>query len=175
MRHAGGKIGKAHLYPELWLLIERPAGDDDPLKYYLSTPPADITLNDLVAQAHMRWRIERNYQDLKQKLGLGHYELPVWRSFHHHAAMSIAECEFLVTEGITASKPAGAKKHVAVRKVPGLPADYIPRGSPARTAARDKRNHHKPSPVQLSIDRTSRTMFLLRTTKRKTTFVAQYD
>jgi len=71
--------GEAGLHPEQWLLIEWPAGDTDLLKYYLSTLPDDIALNDLVARAHMRWRIERDYQDLKQDLGLGHYEWRGWR------------------------------------------------------------------------------------------------
>jgi SRSO17 transposase len=173
VRPAGGNIGKARLHPEQWLLIEWPAGDADPLKYSVSTLPDDIALNDLVAQAHMRWRIERDYQDLKQELGLGHYEGRGWRGFHHHAALSIAAYGFLVTERITASKSAGAKKNFAVRKVPALPADYIPRGSPARTAARVRLNHHNPLPAQLSLDRMPRTMSLLRTTKRKTTFVTQ--
>jgi SRSO17 transposase len=74
VRHAGGNMGKARLHPEQWLLIEWPAGDADPLKDHLSTLPEEIPLNDLVARAHMRWRIERDYQDLKQELGLGHYE-----------------------------------------------------------------------------------------------------
>lgn len=173
VRHAGGNIGKARLHPEQWLLIEWPAGDADPLKYYLSTLPDDIALNDLVAQAHMRWRIERDYQDLKQELGLGHYEGRGWRGFHHHAALSIAAYGFLVTERIAAGKPAGAKKNFVVRKVPALPADYIPRGSPARTAACVRLNHHNPLPAQLSVDRTPRTMSLLRKTKRKAALVTQ--
>lgn len=173
VRHAGGNIGKARLHPEQWLLIEWPAGDADPLKYYLSTLPDDIALNDLVAQAHMRWRIERDYQDLKQELGLGHYEGRGWRGFHHHAALSIAAYGFLVTERIAAGKPAGAKKNFVVRKVPALPADYIPRGSPARTAACLRLNHHNPLPAQLSVDRTPRTTSLLRATKRKTALVTQ--
>lgn len=126
----------------------------------------------MVAQAHMRG-IERDYQDLKKELGLGHYEGRVWRAFHNHAALSIAAYGFLVIERITASKRAGAKKHLAVRKVPALPAQNIPRCSPARTATRVKINHHNPLPAQLSVDRTSRTMSLFRTTKRKATFVKQ--
>ena len=110
VRHAGGNIGKARLHPEQWLLIEWPAGEAEPLKYYLSTLPEDIAVNDLVAQAHMRWRIERDYQDLKQELGLGHYEGRGWRGFHHHASLSIAAYGFLVTERIAAGKPAGTKK-----------------------------------------------------------------
>ena len=173
VRHAGGNIGKARLHPEQWLLIEWPAGDADPLKYYLSTLPDDIALNDLVAQAHMRWRIERDYQDLKQELGLGHYEGRGWRGFHHHAALSIAAYGFLITERIAAGKPAGAKKNFAVGQVPALPADYIPRGSPARTATRVRLNHHNPLPAQLSVDRTPRTMSLLRATKSKAALVTQ--
>jgi SRSO17 transposase len=173
VRHAGGNIGKARLHPEQWLLIEWPAGDNDPLKYYLSTLPDDIALNDLVAQAHMRWRIERDYQDLKQELGLGHYEGRGWRGFHHHATLSIAAYGFLMTERIAAGKPAGAKKNFAVGQVPALPADYIPRGSPARAAARVRLNHYNPSPAQLSVDRTPRTMSLLRTTKCKSILGSQ--
>jgi len=173
VRHAGGNIGKARLHPEQWLLIEWPAGEAEPLKYYLSTLPEDIAVNDLVAQAHMRWRIERDYQDLKQELGLGHYEGRGWRGFHHHATLSIAAYGFLVTERIAAGKPAGTKKNFAASQVPALPADYIPRGSPARAAPRIRFNHHDPVPTQLSVDRTPRTMSVLRATKRKTTVVTQ--
>jgi SRSO17 transposase len=173
VRHAGGNIGKARLHPEEWLLIEWPSSDAEPLKYYLSTLPDNIALNDLVAQAHMRWRIERDYQDLKQELGLGHYEGRGWRGFHHHAALSIAAYGFLVTERIAAGKPVGAKKNFAISQVPALPADFIPRGSPAGTATRVRLDHHNSLPAQLSVDPTPRTMSLLRTTKRKSPLVTQ--
>lgn len=173
VRHAGGNIGKARLQSEQWLLIEWPAGDADPLKYYLSTLPEDIALKDLVAQAHMRWRIERDYQDLKQELGLGHYEGRGWRGFHHHATLSIAAYGFLVTERLTADKPAGAKKNFVIGKVPALPANYLPRGSPARAAACVRLNHHDSLPTQLSIDNPPRSMPLLRAAKRKATFMTQ--
>jgi SRSO17 transposase len=136
VRHAGGNSGKARLRPEQWLLIEWPAEDADPLKYFLSTLPADIALDELVAQAHMRWRIERDYQDLKQELGLGHYEGRGWRGFHHHGALSIAAYGFLVSERMAAGGSVGAKKNFIARQTPALPADYIPRGSPARPATR---------------------------------------
>jgi SRSO17 transposase len=134
VRHAGGNSGKARLRPEQWLLIEWPVGDADPLKYFLSTLPADVSLEELVTQAHMRWRIERDYQDLKQELGLGHYEGRGWRGFHHHAALSIAAYGFLVSERLTAGGSVSAKKNFAAREAPSLPSDYLPRGSPARTA-----------------------------------------
>jgi SRSO17 transposase len=173
VRHAGGNIGKARLHPEQWLLIEWPAGDAEPLKYYLSTLPDDIALNDLVARAHMRWRIERDYQDLKQELGLGHYEGRGWRGFHHHAALSIAAYGFLVTERIAADKPVSVKKNFAVGQVPALPADYIPRGSPARTATCVRLDHHNSLPAQLSVDQTPRTMSLLRAAKPKSPLMTQ--
>ena len=173
VRHAGGNIGKARLRPEQWLLIEWPAGDADPLKYYLSTLPEDIALNDLVAQAHMRWRIERDYQDLKQELGLGHYEGRGWRGFHHHATLSIAAYGFLVTERLAAGKSVGAKKNFVVSHIPALPADYIPRGSPARAAARVRLNQHDQVPAQLSIDSPPRPMSMLRTKKRKSHLMTQ--
>ena len=136
VRHAGGNSGRARLRPEEWLLIEWPAGDPEPLKYYLSTLPADTPLKDLVTKAHMRWRIERDYQDLKQELGLDHYEGRGWLGFHHHATLCIAAYGFLVSERIAAGESRSTKKKFALRQVPALPADYIPRGSPARAAPR---------------------------------------
>lgn len=162
VRHAGGNAGRARLLPEQWLLIEWAAGDADPFKYYLSTLPEDIALSELVAQAHMRWRIERDYQDLKQELGLGHYEGRGWRGFHHHATLSIAAYGFLVTERLAASKSVGAKKNFIVGQITALPENYIPRGSPARTATRVRLNHHDQVPAQLSFDSTPRPMSVLR-------------
>jgi SRSO17 transposase len=148
VRHAGGNVSKARLRPEQWLLIEWPAAAAEPLKYYLSSLPADTPLNDLVTKAHMRWRIERDYQDLKQELGLGHYEGRGWRGFHHHATLSIAAYGFLVAERIEADKGLGAKKNALVSQVPALPADYIPRGSPARAATPPRFAHHDPLPTE---------------------------
>lgn len=51
-------------------------------KYFLSTLPEEVTIDELVHVAHQRWRIERDYQDLKQDFGLGHYEGRGWRGFH---------------------------------------------------------------------------------------------
>jgi SRSO17 transposase len=136
VRHARGNSGRARLKPQQWLLIEWPAGQDEPLKYSLSNLPANTPITDLVAKAHMRWRIERDYQDLKQELGLGHYEGRGWRGFHHHASLTIAAYGFLVSERLATGRAAGAKKNFLVRQVPALPADYIPRGSPARATPR---------------------------------------
>jgi SRSO17 transposase len=83
---------------EEWLLIEWPKGEDAPTKYWLSTLPAKISFRDLVDTAKLRWRIERDYQELKQEVGLGHYEGRGWRGFHHHATLCIAAYGFLISE-----------------------------------------------------------------------------
>ena len=81
---------------EEWLLVEWPEGEKEPVKYFLSTAPEYATLAQLVFVAKMRWRIERDYQDLKQDFGLAHYEGRGWRGFHHHATLSIAAYGFLM-------------------------------------------------------------------------------
>ena len=75
---------------EEWLLIEWPEGEAEPDHYWLSTLPADISLECMVDQAKLRWRIERDCLELKQELGLGHYEGRGWRGFHHHATLCVA-------------------------------------------------------------------------------------
>lgn len=84
----------------------------------------------------MRWRIERDYQDLKQEFGLGHYEGRGWRGFHHHATLSIAAYGFLMARRLRMGSGTGDKKNFVERALPALPADYIARGSPARTTPR---------------------------------------
>lgn len=173
VRHAGGNSGRARLRPEQWLLIEWPAGDPEPLKYYLSTLPESTPLNDLVTKAHMRWRIERDYQDLKQELGLDHYEGRGWRGFHHHATLSIAAYGFLVSERLAAGEASGIKKNFALRQVPPLPADYIPRGSPARAAPRRRLPRHSAPSVERESARSANKVSVLRPGRRKAKFVTQ--
>jgi SRSO17 transposase len=76
--------------PEEWLLIEWPRTEPAPIKYWLLTLPATATRADLVRLAMLRWRIERDYQELKDELGLDHFEGRGWRRFHHHASLCIA-------------------------------------------------------------------------------------
>src|SRR3954449_12282336 len=89
---------RADPHPEEWLLIEWPEAKEEPTRYWLSTLAATVGLEELVATAKMRWRIERDYQELKQELGLDHYEGRGWRGFHHHATLCIAAYGFLVSE-----------------------------------------------------------------------------
>lgn len=173
VRHAGGNAGKARLRPLQWLLIEWPADQSEPCKYILSTLPEDTPINELVNAAYQRWRIERDYQDLKQDFGLGHYEGRGWRGFHHHASLSIAAYGFLMTERLTADSPVGSKKNFIECKVPALPKDYLARGSPARTASHGELDHDPAAPPELRADRSSRSMPVLRQSKHKTTLVTQ--
>jgi SRSO17 transposase len=88
----------ANSRPEEWLLIEWPDGEKEPIKYWLSTCPEDVAFRQLVDIAKLRWRIERDYQELKQEVGLGHFEGRGWRGFHHHATLCIAAYGFLISE-----------------------------------------------------------------------------
>ncbi len=173
VRHAGGNAGKARLRPVQWLLVEWPVNQTEPSKYILSTLPEDTPINELVGAAYQRWRIERDYQELKQEFGLGHYEGRGWRGFHHHASLSIAAYAFLMTERLIADKPVGGKKNFIERKVPAIPTNYIPRGSPARAAARGAFDHVTSPPTQLRADSAPGAMPMLRQSKRKAIFVTQ--
>src|SRR4051812_11871904 len=114
--------------PEEWLLIEWPEGDKEPTKYWLSTLPEDTAFDRLVHLAKLRWRIERDYQELKQELGLGHYEGRGWRGFHHHATLCIAAYAFLVAERAMISL--SGQREAPQRATSGLPAGDRPRGAP---------------------------------------------
>ncbi len=114
--------------PEEWLLIEWPEGESEPTKYWLSTLPRRTSLKKLVDTAKLRWRIERDYQELKQEVGLGHYEGRGWRGFHHHATLCIAAYAFLMVERLSFS-PSGVSPGALALKAPAVPRAYRPRGS----------------------------------------------
>ena len=119
-------------HKELWLLIEWPQDEQEPTKYWLANLAPQTSLKSLVFLAKLRWRIERDYEELKQELGLGHYEGRGWRGFHHHATLCIAAFGFLVAERCLFS-PSARVGHVQL-PAPKLPPDFQPRGRPARTA-----------------------------------------
>jgi SRSO17 transposase len=125
------RVGHNKLVPERlsaeWLLIEWPEGELDPTKYWLSTLLEDMSFQRLVDVAKLRWRIERDYQELKQEVGLGHYEGRGWRGFHHHATLCIAAYGFLIAERATIP-PSGPRSSTPFQ-APRLPDDYRPRGS----------------------------------------------
>lgn len=125
------RVGNPHRQPDdrsqEWLLIEWPKGETEPTKYWLSTLPQRISFHRLVDLAKLRWRIERDYQDLKQEVGLGHYEGRGWRGFHHHATLCIAAYGFLISERETIP-PSAARRAPPLAQLT-LPQGYRPRGS----------------------------------------------
>ena len=124
VRVAHGEARRREPAAEEWLLIEWPDGEAAPDHYWLSTLPADITFEHLVDLAKLRWRIERDYLELKQEVGLDHYKGRGWRGFHHHASLCIAAYGFLISETETIP-PSGSAR--ASRSA--VPAGYRPRGA----------------------------------------------
>ena len=118
---------RAELRAEEWLRIEWPDSEAEPTQYWLL--PADTPLQDLVAAAKGRWRIERDYEDLKQEIGLNHYEGRGWRGFHHHATLCIAAYGFLIAERCLF--PPRQRPDRRYGQAPALPATFRPRGAGA--------------------------------------------
>ncbi len=126
--HVASGHGHAEKPAKEWLLIEWPENEDEPTRYWLSTLPPNIPFRDLVDAAKLRWRIERDYQELKQEVGLGHFEGRGWRGFHHHATLCIAAYGFLISERETIP-PSGSRSAALFPKL-AVPDGYRPRGSP---------------------------------------------
>jgi SRSO17 transposase len=128
VRPAHRDYWRAEPHEELWLVAEWPRGSAEPTKYWLANLPAETTLEELVRLAKHRWIVERDYLELKQELGLGHFEGRSWRGFHHHATLCIAAYGFLVAERSLFSPSARAGRLTLAGEEPQ--ADYRPRGSP---------------------------------------------
>jgi SRSO17 transposase len=114
--------------PEETLLIEWPEGEAEPTKYWLSTLDKNTSFRRLVDIAKMRWRVERDYQELKQEVGLGHYEGRGWRGFHHHGTLCIAIYGFLISERETI--PPSGPRCSRRRTKSAISGGYRPRGAP---------------------------------------------
>ncbi len=114
-------------HPVEWLLIEWPKGETKPSHYWLSTAPESATIEDLVRLVQVRWRIERDFQELKDEIGLDHYEGRSWPGFHHHGVLSIAAYAFLAAERARLSPPLP----VAFLRAAPLPDAFRPRGAAA--------------------------------------------
>jgi SRSO17 transposase len=96
------RVRSAHLHlqgkppgDEQWLVYEWPVDEKEPTKFWLATLPANASLKELVRLAKLRWRVERDYQEMKQEIGLDHFEGRGWRGFHHHAALCAVAHGFL--------------------------------------------------------------------------------
>jgi SRSO17 transposase len=133
-------------FAEETLLIEWPKGEAAPTKFWLATVDRNISFRGLVDLAKLRWRIERDYHDLKQEIGLGHYEGRGWPGFHHHGTLSIAAYGFLISE--RERIPPSAPRSAARIEKSALPSGYRPRGAPdPATAPRPQLDRNDPSSV----------------------------
>lgn len=132
VRPAQGDARRSEARPEHWLLIEWPEDEPKAIKFWLSNLPEDIAIEALVFHTKQRWLIERDYLELKQELGLGHYEGRGWRGFHHHAALCIAAYGFLLME--RAAIPPSGTQTARLVQAPGFSQGYRPRGAPAANA-----------------------------------------
>jgi SRSO17 transposase len=148
LRPASRDFERCEPHAEEWLLIEWPQDEPAPTKYWLSTLPADTPIAQLVDSAKLRWRIERDYQELKQELGLGHYEGRSWRGFHHHASLCIAAYGFLIS--LRETIPPSAPSQAQGRQASGLPNGHRPRGAPdpARASRPNLDPHHSAKAVR---------------------------
>jgi SRSO17 transposase len=97
--HEGRAPGK-----EVWLLVEWPDQSPEPSKYFLCDLPATSSLRRLVQVAKSRWQIEQNYQQLKEELGLDHYEGRSWNGWHHHVTLVMTAHAFLTLETLRNKK-----------------------------------------------------------------------
>jgi SRSO17 transposase len=135
---------------EEWLLAEWPEGETEPTKYWFFNLPEDIAFDRLIDLTKLRWRIERDYQELKQELGLGDYEGRGWRGFHHHATLCIAAYGFLIAER-GAIPPSGPRFSPQLAGS-AIPDGYRPRGAanPTRTPHPKLDRHHAATPHRRS-------------------------
>ena len=150
VRPAHGDARRSEPRPERWLLVEWPQDEPRPIKFWFSSLPVDTPIERLVYLAKLRWLIERDYLELKQELGLGHYEGRGWRGFHHHGALCIAAYGFLLAER-AAIPPSGPGPAWLVKTL-ALPDGHRPRGgAPSHGAPRSALDRnlapaHRPSP-----------------------------
>jgi len=168
---ARGAAGRS----EETLLIEWPQGEAAPTKYWLSNLDKKISFRELVDIAKMRWRIERDYQDLKQEIGLGHYEGRGWPGFHHHGTLCIAAYAFLISERETIP-PSGPRSSGKFAE-PAIPPGYRPRGAADPTPTpRPQLDRDRPPNVDRRDRPNPATMPMLRTqlhTKPTSQFMMQ--
>jgi SRSO17 transposase len=145
VRSAEGHNERRPPSDEQWLLCEWPRDEDSPTKFYFSSLSPNTSHRELVRIIKLRWRVERDYQDLKQEVGLDHYEGRTWRGFHHHATLcSIAHAFLALRRALpppepstldTADGAASASDHFAAthRNLPSLQAANYVHGATART------------------------------------------
>jgi SRSO17 transposase len=96
LRRAAHKAGEE--LAVRWLVCEWPSKESEPTKYWLSNLPADTPLKQLVRLAKMRFRIEQDYRELKDALGLDHFEGRSYPGWNHHVTLVSVAHAFLTLE-----------------------------------------------------------------------------
>jgi SRSO17 transposase len=96
LRNAASRTGQE--IPLCWLICEWPEHKEQPVKYWLSNLPEETELVDLIRLGKMRWRIEHDYRELKDALGLDHFEGRGYRGFNHHVTLVSIAHAFLTLE-----------------------------------------------------------------------------
>jgi len=92
---------------EVWLLVEWPESEKSPTQYCLCDLPADYSLRRIERIVKCRWKIEQDYHQLKEELGLDHYEGRNWQGWHHHVTMVMVAHAFLTLETLRIKKTSG--------------------------------------------------------------------
>jgi SRSO17 transposase len=163
-RFAAARVRTAHKHllsrppgQEQWLLCEWPKNEKQPTKFWLSTLPRSTSIRTLVRFAKLRWRVERDYQEMKQEVGLDHFEGRSWRGFHHHATLCCVAHAFLAlkralfppehqeVDAPDGPPPSSDHPAEANRFLPALPSSRRSRRTSARTVeALNARTSHNP-------------------------------
>jgi len=99
----GWQQGKEEL-PLVWLLLEWPEETKAPTKYWLSDLPEETSRRTLVRWAKSRWAVELNYREMKDHLGLDHFEGRGWAGWHHHVTMVMLAFAFVLSERLRRRK-----------------------------------------------------------------------
>jgi len=100
VRTARGHTKGAAPGPEVWMMWAWPLDAEKPNKFWLSNLPATTSLKRIVYLAKLRWRVERDYQEMKGEVGLDHYEGRSWRGWHHHCALVAVAHAFLTLQRV---------------------------------------------------------------------------
>jgi SRSO17 transposase len=111
VRPAGVRLRRAARggqLPVRWLLAEWPQGEPEPVKYWLANLPADTPLQQLVHLAKLRWRVEHDYRELKDALGLDHFEGRSFKGWHHHVTLVSVAHGFVTLERLDPTVRASA-------------------------------------------------------------------
>src|SRR6266511_831091 len=111
VRPAGVRLRRATRGGELpvrWLLAEWPQGEPEPVKYWLANLDDDLPLVELVRLAKLRWRVEHDYRELKDALGLDHFEGRSFKGWHHHVTLVSVAHAFVTLERLDPKAPASA-------------------------------------------------------------------